>query len=124
MIAQKSVPVLPDDTEEALAARVLAEEHALYPAIVADIALGTVIIRQGRIERRAPLRHHDGVKTESPNHADHTMSHDTHHHDHPVVADGESVERSRAMWEAFTKATVVAGGAIVVVLILLAALVA
>ncbi len=31
IILQVSVPVLPDDTEETLAARVLVEEHKLYP---------------------------------------------------------------------------------------------
>jgi phosphoribosylglycinamide formyltransferase-1 len=32
ILAQAAVPVLPDDTEETLAARVLAQEHVLYPA--------------------------------------------------------------------------------------------
>jgi phosphoribosylglycinamide formyltransferase-1 len=32
IIVQAAVPVLPDDTEESLAARVLAQEHILYPA--------------------------------------------------------------------------------------------
>jgi phosphoribosylglycinamide formyltransferase 1 len=32
IVAQAAVPVLPDDTAEALAARVLAQEHRLYPA--------------------------------------------------------------------------------------------
>ena len=31
ILAQAAVPVLPDDTEETLAARVLAQEHILYP---------------------------------------------------------------------------------------------
>ena len=31
IVAQAAVPVLPDDDEEALAARVLAQEHRLYP---------------------------------------------------------------------------------------------
>jgi phosphoribosylglycinamide formyltransferase-1 len=34
IIAQAAVPVLPDDTEERLAARVLAEEHRIYPQAV------------------------------------------------------------------------------------------
>ncbi len=38
IIAQARVPVLPDDTPEALAGRVLAQEHRLYPQAVADIA--------------------------------------------------------------------------------------
>ncbi len=31
ILAQAAVPVLPDDTEAALAARVLAQEHLIYP---------------------------------------------------------------------------------------------
>jgi len=34
VIAQAAVPVLPGDTEDSLAARVLAEEHRLYPQVV------------------------------------------------------------------------------------------
>lgn len=36
VLAQARVPVLPGDTPEALAARVLAEEHRLYPRALAD----------------------------------------------------------------------------------------
>jgi phosphoribosylglycinamide formyltransferase-1 len=34
IVAQAAVPVLPRDTEEALAARVLAQEHRIYPQAV------------------------------------------------------------------------------------------
>lgn len=37
ILAQAVVPVLPGDTAEALAARVLAQEHILYPQAVADL---------------------------------------------------------------------------------------
>ena len=37
-IAQATVPVLPGDTEETLAARVLSEEHRLYPEALATVA--------------------------------------------------------------------------------------
>lgn len=37
IIAQARVPVLPDDTADALAARVLAEEHKLYAAAVRQV---------------------------------------------------------------------------------------
>jgi len=40
ILAQAAVPVLPDDTEEALAARVLRQEHVLYPAALAAVAGG------------------------------------------------------------------------------------
>ena len=36
VLAQARVPVLPGDTEESLAARVLEAEHALYPAALAE----------------------------------------------------------------------------------------
>jgi formyltetrahydrofolate-dependent phosphoribosylglycinamide formyltransferase len=35
ILAQSAVPVLPDDTEASLAARVLAQEHIIYPAALA-----------------------------------------------------------------------------------------
>jgi phosphoribosylglycinamide formyltransferase-1 len=38
IVAQARVPVLPDDTEEVLAARVLAEEHRIYPEALAALA--------------------------------------------------------------------------------------
>jgi len=41
IIAQAAVPVLPDDDEERLAARVLAAEHRLYPLALKLIASGT-----------------------------------------------------------------------------------
>lgn len=40
IVAQAEVPVLPDDTEDALAARVLAQEHLLYPKALALVASG------------------------------------------------------------------------------------
>jgi formyltetrahydrofolate-dependent phosphoribosylglycinamide formyltransferase len=40
ILAQAAVPVLPGDTEDDLAARVLRQEHALYPAALAAFAAG------------------------------------------------------------------------------------
>lgn len=40
IIAQAAVPVRPGDTEEALAARILVEEHRLYPAAIAAVLDG------------------------------------------------------------------------------------
>jgi formyltetrahydrofolate-dependent phosphoribosylglycinamide formyltransferase len=40
ILAQAAVPVLPDDTPERLAARVLRQEHLLYPAALAALAAG------------------------------------------------------------------------------------
>jgi phosphoribosylglycinamide formyltransferase-1 len=39
ILAQAEVPVFSSDTEEVLAARVLAEEHRIYPAVLAELAL-------------------------------------------------------------------------------------
>ena len=38
VLGQARVPVLPDDDADTLAARVLAEEHRLYPQVLADFA--------------------------------------------------------------------------------------
>ena len=40
ILAQAAVPVLESDTEESLAARVLAQEHLIYPAALAAFASG------------------------------------------------------------------------------------
>jgi len=40
ILAQAAVPVLPGDTEDTLAARVLRQEHSLYPAALAAVARG------------------------------------------------------------------------------------
>lgn len=44
VIAQAEVPVLPGDDAATLAARVLAEEHRLYPAALRKLALGEVFL--------------------------------------------------------------------------------
>jgi phosphoribosylglycinamide formyltransferase-1 len=48
IIAQAAVPVLGDDDAAALAARVLAAEHRLYPLALALVAAGRVRIVEGR----------------------------------------------------------------------------
>ena len=40
ILAQAAIPVLPGDTEDALAARVLAQEHRIYPAALAAFLTG------------------------------------------------------------------------------------
>jgi len=47
VIAQASVPVQINDTEETLAARVLMQEHQLYPWVLQQIALGILRWHQG-----------------------------------------------------------------------------
>ena len=48
IIAQAAVPVLPGDTPDTLAARVLEEEHKLYPQALKLVAEGKVVLREGR----------------------------------------------------------------------------
>lgn len=45
IIAQAAVPVLADDTEAALAARVLRQEHVVYPRVLAWLLAGKLVIR-------------------------------------------------------------------------------
>lgn len=47
IILQEAVPVLPDDTEDTLAERILAMEHKIYPLAVSLVARGK-IEREGR----------------------------------------------------------------------------
>ncbi len=42
IIAQTRVPVMPDDTPESLAARVLEQEHILYPETLQRIVTGEI----------------------------------------------------------------------------------
>jgi len=49
IIAQAVVPVLPDDTEATLAARVLAQEHLLYPNVVRWFVEDRLSERGGRV---------------------------------------------------------------------------
>jgi phosphoribosylglycinamide formyltransferase 1 len=48
IIAQAAVPVVPGDTPDSLAARVLAQEHALYPAALRMVCTGAVRLEGGR----------------------------------------------------------------------------
>lgn len=47
-ILQARVPILPEDTPDALAARVLVEEHRIYPQAVRWFAQGRLRLRDGR----------------------------------------------------------------------------
>jgi len=52
ILAQAAVPVLGDDTAATLAARVLQQEHRIYPPVLAALAAGRVRVADGiaRIE--------------------------------------------------------------------------
>ena len=47
IIAQRAVPVLPDDDRDSLHARIQVEEHDLYPKVVAALAKGEIAV-EGR----------------------------------------------------------------------------
>lgn len=51
IIDQAVVEVLPDDTEEALAARVLEQEHLIFPASLELVASGKIILKEGKALR-------------------------------------------------------------------------
>ena len=53
IIAQAVVPVLPDDTEDALATRVLAREHVVYPRAVQWIVAGELAVERGVVRQRS-----------------------------------------------------------------------
>jgi phosphoribosylglycinamide formyltransferase-1 len=52
IIAQAAVPVLPGDTEETLAARILRQEHRLYPLVVRWFGEGRIAIDGEKIAVR------------------------------------------------------------------------
>ena len=53
IIAQAVVPVLDEDTEDTLAARVLEQEHRIYPQAVCDLISGALKLVDGRVIRSA-----------------------------------------------------------------------
>jgi phosphoribosylglycinamide formyltransferase-1 len=54
IIAQAAVPVLAGDTADTLAARIIVEEHKLYPEALALVAEGKVILKDGRAVSPSP----------------------------------------------------------------------
>lgn len=54
ILKQAAVPVLEGDTEEALSARILEQEHRIYPEAVRLLAEGNLIIHGRRVLRRVP----------------------------------------------------------------------
>ena len=64
IVAQAAVPVLPDDTVESLADRILAEEHRLYPEVLQWVAQDRVAIEAGVARVMSPS--HPGVYIHYP----------------------------------------------------------
>jgi len=52
VVLQSVVPVLPADTEESLAARILAEEHRIYPEAIQWLAEGRLALQGRRVTVR------------------------------------------------------------------------
>ena len=53
IVAQAVVPVLPDDTPDALSARVKAAEHVLYPQAVRWFVEGQLVLQGGLVRHRS-----------------------------------------------------------------------
>lgn len=49
IIIQAAVPISPEDTEETLAAKVLEQEHRIYPAAIKWLCDGNVVIEHNRL---------------------------------------------------------------------------
>jgi phosphoribosylglycinamide formyltransferase-1 len=65
IIIQAIVPVLPDDTAETLAARILIEEHKIYPQAIRYFAEGR-IIKKGRHVEITNIKNCDAVALHNP----------------------------------------------------------
>jgi formyltetrahydrofolate-dependent phosphoribosylglycinamide formyltransferase len=55
ILAQAAVPVLPGDSEADLAARVLVQEHLIYPAALAAFASGRTVWAEAKASLQNPL---------------------------------------------------------------------
>ncbi|MDV2987081.1 UNVERIFIED_CONTAM: phosphoribosylglycinamide formyltransferase [Methylobacteriaceae bacterium AG10] len=56
IVAQAAVPVLPGDDADTLSARVIVQEHRLYPAALALVAGGDAVLEGGRVRFTARVR--------------------------------------------------------------------
>lgn len=54
IIAQAAVPIYDDDTEESLAARILAEEHRIFPEVIAQVLAGKFTVQGRRVLLNIP----------------------------------------------------------------------
>jgi phosphoribosylglycinamide formyltransferase-1 len=54
ILIQAAVPVLEGDTEESLAARILAQEHRIYPRAIQLVAEGRAAVEGGRVGISGP----------------------------------------------------------------------
>lgn len=54
IIAQAAVPILDEDTPDTLAARVLVEEHRIYPEALRALTAGDIKVEGRRVKSRSP----------------------------------------------------------------------
>lgn len=62
IIAQAAVPVLPDDDERSLSARIQEQERLLYPRVLQAIAEGRLVLRDGRPHLRTMEKAHGSLQ--------------------------------------------------------------
>ena len=65
IIIQAVVPVLPGDTADTLASRILKEEHKIYPQAIRYFAEGRVV-KNGRRVEISSVRSDDGAALHNP----------------------------------------------------------
>jgi phosphoribosylglycinamide formyltransferase-1 len=61
IIVQAAVPVYPDDTEDTLSTRILAQEHRIYPHAIQLFAEGRLEIRERKVVVHDELRSSDSL---------------------------------------------------------------
>lgn len=61
ILGQAAVPVLPGDTEDSLAARVLKQEHQLYPSVLQALSDGRMMIGADGVVRHSESRVEPGT---------------------------------------------------------------
>ena len=66
IVAQAAVPVLPDDTAETLAERILTAEHKLYPLALQLVAAGEAVLEGGRVVLRGSVNQQDWLISPAP----------------------------------------------------------
>jgi phosphoribosylglycinamide formyltransferase-1 len=66
IIAQVAVPVLPGDTAETLADRILTAEHRLYPMALRLVATGEAVLEGGRVLLQGAVNQQDCLMSPPP----------------------------------------------------------
>jgi phosphoribosylglycinamide formyltransferase-1 len=99
VVLQKKVSVLPSDTPESLAARVLEQEHIAYPEAVSLLARHRVAFRP----IAAPLEISPDLACSGETKEEFYAMSDHHHTATPAEVDPHALAEACAMWGGFTK---------------------